>query len=149
MVLTPEKTIVSPGAAPAMASRRDPRPLSALLVTVAARAGADTKTAIRTERGAMAFLVVFILYSFQMQRFINPLRWTEDPHNLPQSLPGSHPYVFATACAEAIAPPERSAPLHTRKVSAVGTTPSGLWYRAGVCAGGLGTGRHQTPDTLY
>ena len=57
MVPPLEKLIVSPGAALAIALRSEPGPSSAVVVTVAARAGPESRTAIRTKIGVVAFLM--------------------------------------------------------------------------------------------
>src|SRR3989442_2889351 len=57
MVLPLEKSIVSPGAALAIASRNEPGPASSVVVTVAARAGWDSRTAIRTKRVVVTLLI--------------------------------------------------------------------------------------------
>src|SRR5882724_3244780 len=53
MVLTLEKLIVSPEAALAMASRNEPGPSSAVVVTVAARPGSQSSSEVRVKKVIM------------------------------------------------------------------------------------------------
>jgi hypothetical protein len=73
MSLMFEKSIVSPGAALAIASRNEPGPLSAEVVTVAARTGPASRAAVRIRSVGMAFLILALMAVLIVFKFAGSL----------------------------------------------------------------------------